>query len=340
MKHFLTIAAIFVFLCSVARAETELERQVKACTLLAACKIDIPFGTHVVTAPWNLRNKSSLEIRAPLGTAVIWFFADDPVPEACMDTVGSRNILIEGVTFGLGNASKRPGALWVHGRPSDGKSQERLSVANATFSGWFTKCTVALIASENGLFSSVDFENGVPNTTALFLSRENELGVLSPFGPIYANPATMTCTSNVFLGCAFSHEGFVGLVPPAHNDNGFGIVLGTGVFDVLIQGGSTSGGARGGVLRIAGQGNRRIAVVAPNWESKSAKSCIQVDGYAYGLSVDHGLLMADGPALRLNGTIENLSLQPAEMQTTSILKFGPLGKLTGTGLQTNGLGGL
>jgi hypothetical protein len=149
----------------------------------------------------------------------------------------------------------------------------------------------------------------------------------------------LTATNHLYQNCSFNHEGFVGLVPPATNDLGFGITLGTGVFDVLIQGGSTSGGLRGGVLRIAGQGNRRIAVVSPNWESKNAKACIVVDGYAYGLSVDHGLLMADGPALRLNGTVENLSLQPAEMQAASIIKFGPLGKLAGSGITMEGFRG-
>jgi len=239
----------------------------------------------------------------------------------------------------LGNSSKQLPVLWIHGRGADGKSQERLSVRNAGFSGWFTKATVVFTAVENEEMHSVDFENDVPHTTALFISRENELGIISPFGPVRANPATMTSTNHLYANCSFNHEGHVGLVPPANNDQGFGITLGNGVHDLLIQGGSTSGGARGGVMRVAGPDNRRIAVVSPNWESKNARACIVVDGSVYALSVDGGLLMGDGPALRINGAVENLSLRPAEILAKSIVAIGPVGKLIGRGLSSEGLSG-
>lgn len=317
---------------SAAFGQTDLEKQVAACGQLSSCTITVPPGVNVVTAPWNLRDKASLTIRSAPGTQIIWFFAADPAPAVCMDTTGTRNIIIDGVKFALGNASKRPDVLWVHGRGANGRSQESLSVSNAAFVGWYTKVTVAFIAVENEMMVSVGFENSVPNTTSLFLSRDNEIGATSPFGPVRVNTATMTSTNHGYYNCAFSHEGHVGLIPPANNDLGFGITLGTGVHDLLIQGGSTSQGPRGGVMRILGTGNRRIAVLSPNWESESAKASIVVDGEVYGLTVRDGLLQANGPALRLNGTAANVSLCPAEMLTTSILQVDPGGKLTGNGL--------
>ena len=316
-----------------------LQAQVDACGSLTICKLDVPSGVTVINRPWNLRDKTALSIKGQAGAVIIWQFEVDPPPTLCIDTTGTRKIRMEDVTFALGNTSKRPDVLWLHGRGADSKSQEKLSVRNAGFTGWFTKGTVYFVAVENEYFESVDFENAVPNTTALFLSRENELGVTSPFGPVRANPVTMTSTNHTYLNCSFNHEGHVGLVPPATNDNGFGITLGMGVHDLLIQGGSTSGGARGGVLRIAGADNRRIAIVSPNWESKGAKACIVVDGFVQGLSVDHGLLMANGPAVQLNGTTADLSIRPAEILSTAIIRFGPLGKLTGRGLSSEGLSG-
>jgi len=320
-------------------AQSELQRQIDACGQLSVCNITVPSGVNVVTQPWNLRDKSSLTIRGDGSSTVIWFFATDPAPPLCMDTIGTRNIIIDGVKFALGNSSKRPGVLWIHGRGADSRSQEGLSVSNASFLGWYNIVAVALIGSENGLFQSAAFENAVPNTSSLFISRLNEPGITSPFGPVRVNAVTMTCTNNGFINCSFNHEGHVGLVAPANNDQGFGITLGTGVHDLWIQGGSTSQGARGGVLRILGPNNRRIAVIAPNWESESAKAVIVVDGYLCGLSVREGLLQASGPAIQVNGTVENLLLRPAEMLTPSIIQFGPTGKLTGRGLTLDGFAG-
>lgn len=339
MKSYLVLAVLFLC-CSVVSAQS-VQQQVDACGQLTVCKLDVPSGVTVVNKAWNLRDKTALSIKGLAGAIVIFQFDADPPPAVCLDTTGARKVSIEDVTFALGNTSKRPDVLWLHGRGADGKSQERLSVSNSGFQGWFNKATVVFTSVENEGMHSVDFENGVANTTALFLSRQNELGVVSPFGPIRVDsPALMmTSTNHVYVNCSFNHEGHVGLIAPANNDQGFGITLGSGVHDLLIQGGSTSGGSRGGVLRIMGQDNRRIAVVSPNWESKNAKACIVIDGFIYGLSVRDGLLMAEGPALRLNGTAENLSFRPAEMLTTSILKFGPLGKLSGRGLTSEGLAG-
>ena len=333
------LSAVVALTCAVypVHAQTDLQRQVDACGPLTVCAITVPAGVNVVTKPWNLRDKTWLTIRGT-GT-VIWFFDADPPPTLCLDTTGTRNIVIEGVTFGLGNASKRPSVLWLHGRGADSKSQTVLSVINAGFQGWFTKATVAFIAVENEVMTSVGFENGVPNTTSLFLSRDNELGVTSPFGPVRVNVVTMTSTNHAYYNCSLGHEGHVGLVPPANNDGASGLRIGTGVHDLLIQGGSTSQGARGGVLHVTGLNNRRVAVVSPNWESEEAKANIVIDGDLFGLSVRDGLLQAAGPALRVNGTAGNVILCPTEMLTTSILQLGPAGKLTGTGLVVGGFSG-
>jgi hypothetical protein len=173
----------------------------------------------------------------------------------------------------------------------------------------------------------------------LFLSRANELNVSSPFGPVRVNTSTMTSTNHTFVNCAFSHEGFVGLVPPLTNDNGYGLALGTGVYDLVIQGGSTSRSPRGGVLHIRGEGNRRISINSVNWESKAAKAAIVIDGYVFGLSVADGLLQAEGPALQVNGTADGVRLFPAESLTTSLIQLGVGGKLKGAGLTTAGLSG-
>lgn len=340
MAKWLTLALLAISSStSMVRAETELERQIAACGQLAACDVSVPFGTHVVTKAWNLRDKASLTIRAPVGTQIIWFFDVAPAPSVCMDTTGTRNIAFEGVTFALGNASKRPDVLWLHGRGADARSQAILRVNNAAFLGWYAKAAVVFVAVENEELHSVGFANGVPNTPSLFLSRENELGVVSQFGPVRANPVTMTATNHVYVNCSFGHEGHVGLVPPANNDLGFGITLGSGVHDLCIQGGSTSGGARGGVLRVLGTGNRRVAVISPNWEAKGAKATIVVDGYVYGLSVLGGLLQAVGPALVVNGTAENMVLHPTEMLTAGIVQMGAAGKLAGGGLSVDGFTG-
>jgi len=319
-------------------AQSDLQRQIDACGSLLACKIDIPYGTHVIYSPWNLRDKLSVEVRAPVGTQVIFFFLET-APPVCIDTTGTRNIVIEGVTFGLGNTSKRPDVLWLHGRPADSRSQTFLGVTNAEFGGWFTKAAVIFIAVENEEMHSVKFWNGIPNTTALFLGRDNPFGVTSPFGPVRVDLSTMTCTNHLYQNCVFGHVGDVGLVAPANNDQGVGLTLGNGVYDLAIIGGSTTGGARGAVLRMAGPNIRRIAVIAPNWEAKGARATIVVDGYVYGLTVQDGLLQAAGPAIQVNGTVENLLLHPAEMLTGSIIQLGPTGKLRGRGLALDGFAG-
>lgn len=333
------IASLFLFslLAGTVLAQSELQKQIDACGQLSVCNITVPSGVNVVTAPLNLRDKTRLTIQGT-GT-VIWFFDADPPPSLCIDTTGTANIVIDGPTFALGNASKRPAVLWLHGRGADSRSQERLAVSNVKFQGWYTKTAVAFIAVENEMMTSVDFENGVPNTTSLFLSRDNELGIVSPFGAVRVNVAGMTSTNHNYINCSFGHEGHVGLIAPANNDLGFGLTFGTGVYDFYAQGGSTSQGTRGGVLHITGPNNRRIAVISPNWESESAKASIVVDGYVYGLTVRGGLLQASGPAIRVNGIIENLRLEPAEMLTISILQFGATGKLTGRGLALDGFAG-
>jgi len=315
-----------------------IQQQVDACAQLSICKLDVPSGVTVVNQPWNLRDKTALSIKGQAGATVIWHFASDPPPTLCIDTTGTRDIHIDSVTFSLGNTSKRPDVLWIHGRGADGKSQTRLAVEGCQFSGWFTRATVAFIAVENEELHSVGFTNNLPNTTALFLSRSNELGLTSPFGPTRTG-ATFTSTNHSYYNCSFNHAGHVGLVAPANNDGGFGLTLGTGVHDLLIQGGSTSGGPRGGVLHILGPTNRRVVVAAPNWESQNALSTIVIDGEVAGLAVYGGLLQALGPAVRVNGAVEHLTLQPAEMLTEDIIRFGPTGKVTGRGLSAWGVSG-
>ncbi len=312
-----------------------LQQQLDACASLSTCEIVVPPGIHVVQKGWSLRDKLYLTIRGT-GT-VIWQF-DDPAPAVCLDTTGAPNIVIDGPTFALGNSSKRPDVLWLHGRPASKLSQTRLCVANAKFQGWFNKATVAFLAVENELFQSVDVSNGVPNTPSLFLSRANEIGAASQFGAVRVDPVTMTATNHTFINCAFAHDGHAKLTPPETNDLGFGIVLGTGVHDLIIIGGSTSGGARGGVMRVLGPDNRRISIAA-NWESKSANAAIVIDGEAVGLSVSGGLLMAKGPAVQLNGAADGLALMPLELRCDGLIRLGPQGKLTGRGLLTNGLVG-
>lgn len=303
----------------------DLQKQVDACNQLTACDIQIPYGTYVMSKPWNLRGKESLNIRAPIGTQIIWWF--DVAPSVCMDTIGTRNIKIEGPVFALGNTSAKPDCLWIHGRGSDSKSQAILFLNAVKFQGWYNKATVAFIAVENEELHSVDFINAVPNTTALFLSRDNELGITSPFGIVNVNVVTMTSTNHNFYNCAFSHEGQVG------NDKAFGITLGTGVHDLFIQGGSTSQGSRGGVMRIAGENNRRITVLSPNWESEEAKANIVIDGNVFGLSIQFGFYQAKGPLLQVNGVAENVNLFPSEALTTSLLQVnGKLKNFTSVGI--------
>lgn len=297
----------------------QLDRQVEACASLSSCSITIPAGTHVITKPWNLRDKKAVSIKATAGTQVIWHFESE-APTVCLDTSGTSNIVIDGVTFALGNASKKPDCLWVHSRGADNRSQEILSVSNSSFLGWYNKTAVLFVAVENEEFHSVDFNNAMPNTTSHYMSRENELGVISQFGPIRTG---MTSTNHSYYNCSFGHDGQI------DNDKGFGLTLGTGVFDLLISGGSTTGGNRGGVLSVSGQNNRRIAIIAPNWEAKNAKSTIVIDGYVYGLSVERGLLMAVNSAIQINGTAENLYLCPTEMLTKSIIQTGPSGRMLG-----------
>lgn len=319
--------------------QTELEKQVSACGALTVCNITVPSGVNVVTSPWNLRDKTALTIRGDGSSTVIWFFAAEPPPTICLDTIGTGNLRIEGIKFALGNASKRPDALWVHGRGADSRSQELFQVSGVKFEGRFNKVLVALFAVENDEWHSVGFMNGAPNTPSLFMSRDNEIGLTSPYGPVRVNVAMMTSTNHVFVNCSFDHYGHEGLVAPMTNDLGFGVTLGNGVHDWVSIGGSTSQGARGGVLHVTGPNNRRVAVVSPNWEAESAKASIVVDGEVYGLSVRDGLLQANGPALRVNGTAANVTLCPAEMLTTSILQLGPMGKLGGHGLVTAGFTG-
>ncbi|MFH1109778.1 MAG: hypothetical protein V1790_11365 [Planctomycetota bacterium] len=64
-----------------------------------------------------------------------------------------------------------------------------------------------------------------------------------------------------------------------------------------------------------------------------------MDGYVYGLSVRESLLQGSGPAIQVNGTAENLLVRPAEMLTSSIIQFGPTGRVTGRGLALDGFAG-
>lgn len=333
------LTALLVTTCEVHRAlaQSDLQRQIDACGSLNICAITVPPGINIVNKPWNLRDKSYVAIRG-VGT-VIWLFEIDPAPVLCLDTTGTANIVIEGPIFALGSSSKRPDVLWLHGRGANSKTQNILSITNATFQGWYSKTTVALIAIENEEVHSTSFSNALPNTTALFLGRDNPLAVTSPFGPVHTNPTTMTSTNHAYYNCSFNHAGHVGLVVPATNDQGFGLTLGSGVHDLVIQGGSTSRASRGGVLHVMGQDNRRIAIIAPNWEAQDAGADIVIDGDVFGLSIRDGLLQANGPALRINGTATNVTLWPAEMLTHSILQFGVGGKLTGMGLIVGGFSG-
>lgn len=335
----LFLIAVFCLLSLPVKAQT-LIQQVEACTALpkpATCEIVIPPGIHVQNKAWNLRELHYLTIKGT-GT-VIWHFETDPAPAVCMDTSGTLNIVIDGPTFAIGSVSKWPQLGWLHSRPVSKVSQTRLAVTNVKWRGWYTKAAVAFIGVENGMFIGMDVSNGVPNTTSMFMSRGNELGLVSQFGSITMDPLTITATNNTFWNCAFEHAGHTKLTPPETNDMGFGLTLGSGVHDIIIVGGSTSGGTRGGVLRILGAGNRRISVNA-NWESKLAKAAIVIDGEVVGLQVLGGLLMAQGPAVRLNGAADGLNLKPLEMICDEgLIAFGPNGKLFGRGLSAVGVQG-
>lgn len=314
-----------------------LQQQVDACASLTTCVIDVPPGVNVVTKAWNLRDKESVFIRGHAAKVIFQF--TDPAPSVCIDTSGTLNIVIEGLTFGIGATSVSPGAIWGHSRPASKLSQTRLHVSDTKFVGRCTKAVVALFAVENGLFESADFANSEPNTTSLFMSRANELGLTSQFGVIRVDPATMTATNNLFENCSFGHDGHAKLVPPQTNDEACGLTLGTGVHDVTIIGGSTSGGARGAVLCIDGPDNRRLNVIGTNWEAKNANNAIRIRGSVYGLAVAGGLLMSRGPAVLLDGSAEHLLLEPLELLCDGLLKLGPAGKLAGRGMSAVGVSG-
>jgi len=321
-------------------AQSDLQRQIDACRQLSVCTITVSSGVNVVTGPWNLRDKVGLTIRGDGSSVVIWWFPTDHAPAVCMDTTGTANLVIENVTFALGNSSDVPDVLWVHGRGTDSRSQRGFYVSNVKFEGRGKKALVAVIALENDLWQSVGFINGWPNAPSLFMSRANEIGVASQFGPIPINITTMTCTNHNFINCSFDHAGHEGLVPPANNNRACGVTLGTGVHDWWAQGGSTSQGPRDAVLCISGPNNRRITAIAVNWEAESALATIHVlpGAEVKALSMDHGLLQAAGPAVQVDGTADGLELRPAEMLTASILQLGPNGKLPG-GLIVAGFAG-
>jgi len=334
------VAILVSLWASCAYGQTDLEKQIIACGSLSTCTITIPSGVNVVTAPWDLRDKKAIKIIGDGSSVVIWWFPTDHAPGVCMDTTGTANLVVENVTFALGNSSDVPGALWVHARGSDSRSQRGFYVSNVKFEGRGKKALVAVIALENDVWQSVGFINGWPNTPSLFMSRANEIDVVSPFGTVPVNITTATCTNHNFINCSFDHAGHERVVPPANNNRACGVTLGTGVHDWWAQGGSSSQGPRDAVLCVSGSGNRRIAAIAPNWEAESALATIHVLAGAEvkALSVDHGLMQAAGPAVQNDGTIEGIELRPAEMLTSSLIQFGPNAKLTG-GMVANGFTG-